>query len=252
MKKFRDFLGRPTVTAVLLALALVLLGGSTIGGTRAALTIQSRDYNSHVELYDLGVALEESNDGSSWTEVANHSKPRNNNGVLMNNLLGSDKKLLVGKKYTEMLRVVNKQKGTRPIDEYVRVAVYKYWVDADGNKTEKTAEMDSAWIKLDFAKPGSGWTIDTEKGSSTEERTVLYYSPILTGGAASTPFLNAITIDEAATHKVTKTESTVGGVTTITWTYDYNGMQFCIDVYVDAVQTHNVTDAKTSAWGVNK
>ena len=51
MKKFRDFLGRPTVTAVLLALALVLLGGSTIGGTRAALTIQSRDYNSHVELY---------------------------------------------------------------------------------------------------------------------------------------------------------------------------------------------------------
>ncbi len=249
MKKFRDFLSRPTVTAVLLALALVLLGGSTIGGTRAALTIQSRDYTSHVELYDLGVALEESNDGSTWTEVADYSKPRNNNGVLMKNLLGNDSKLLVGKKYTEMLRVVNKQRGTRPIDEYVRVAVYKYWVDADGNKTEKTAEMDSAWIKLNFVT-GNGWTIDGS--STTEERTVLYYSPILTGGAASAPFLSAITIDEAATHKVTKTESTVGGVTTITWTYDYNGMQFCIDVYVDAVQTHNVTDAKTSAWGVNK
>ena len=249
MKKFRDFLSRPTVTAVLLALALVLLGGSTIGGTRAALTIQSRDYTSQVEVYDLGVALQESNDGSNWNEVADHSKPRNNNGVLMTNLLGNDQKLLVGKKYTEMLRVVNKQRGTRPIDEYVRVAVYKYWVDENGQKTEKTAEMDSDWIKLNFVT-GNGWTID--ESSSTEERTVLYYSPVLAGGAASAPFLNAITIDEAATHKVTKTESTVNGVTTITWTYDYNGMQFCIDVYVDAVQTHNVTDAKTSAWGVNK
>ena len=249
MKKFRDFLGRPAVTAALLVLALVLLGGSTLGGTRAALTIQSRNYNSHVELYDLGVALQESNDGSSWKEVADYSKPRNNNGVLMQNLLGSDDKLLVGKKYTEMLRVVNKQKGTQPIDEYVRVAVYKYWIDESGNKTEKTAEMDSAWIMLDFAT-GNGWSIDTD--SSTEERTVLYYSPILAAGAASTPFLNSVTIDEAATHKVTKTESTVGGVTTITWTYDYNGMQFCLDVYVDAVQTHNAADAKTSAWGVNK
>lgn len=246
MKKFRDFLSRPTVTAVLLALALVLLGGSTIGGTRAALTIQSRDYTSHVELYDLGVALEESNDGSTWTEVADHSKPRNNNGVLMTNLLGNDSKLLVGKKYTEMLRVVNKQRATRAIDEYVRVSVYKYWLDKDGSKT---AEMDSDWIKLNFVT-GNGWTID--ESSSTEERTVLYYSPVLAGGAATPAFLNAITIDEAATHKVTKTESTVDGVTTITWTYDYNGAQFCIDVYVDAVQTHNVTDAKVSAWGVNK
>lgn len=252
MKKFRDFLGRPTVTAVLLALALVLLGGSTIGGTRAALTIQSRDYTSHVELYDLGVALQESNDGSNWATVASYD-PNNlrAKGVLMQNLLGSDSKLLVGKKYTEMLRVFNglRPGGKQPIDEYVRVSVYKYWVDANGNKTEKTAEMDSAWIKLNFVT-GNGWTIDGS--STTEERTVLYYSPILAANTASAPFLSAITIDEAATHKVTKTESTVGGVTTITWTYDYNGMQFCIDVYVDAVQTHNVTDAKISAWGVNK
>ena len=252
MKKFRDFLGRPTVTAVLLALALVLLGGSTIGGTRAALTIQSRDYNSQVEVYDLGVELQESNDGSTWDTVASYDpKDLRKKGELMTKMKGSDEKLLVGKKYTEMLRVYNGRRpgGAQPIEEYVRVSVYKYWVDEKGNKTEKTAEMDSAWIKLDFAT-GNGWSIDDS--STTEERTVLYYSPILAPNTASAPFLNAITIDEAATHKVTKSENTVDGVTTITWTYDYNGMQFCIDVYVDAVQTHNVTDAKISAWGVNK
>ena len=248
MKKFREFLSRPTVTVTLLALALVLLAGSTVGGTRAALTIQSRDYNSHVELYDLGVALQESNDGSSWTTVATYAKPRDNHDVLMQHLLGTDSKLIAGKKYPEMLRVYNlpKAAGTQAIDEYVRVAVYRYWLDPSGNKTPA---LDSAWIKLEFAN-GDGWSIDS--ASTTEERTVLYYSPVLAGGTASTPFLKSVTIDEAATKAVTKTESTVGNVTTITWTYDYNGYQFCLDVYVDAVQTHNVADAKTSAWGVNK
>ena len=246
MKKIQEFLSRPTVTVTLLALALVLLVGSTVGGASAALTIQSNYYNSRVELYDLGVALQESNDGVTWNRVADYTKPRDNNGVLMENLLGSDPKLIAGKKYTEMLRVYNMPKGAQPIDGYVRVSVYKYWLDPNGNKTPA---LDSDWIKLDFAT-GNGWTIDTD--STTEERTVLYYNAILRGEAASPPFLNAITIDEAATHEVTMTESSAGGVTTITWTYDYNGYQFCLDVYVDAVQTHNVADAKNSAWGVNK
>lgn len=249
MKKFRDFLSRPAVTATLLALALVLLSGSTLGGARAALTIQSRNYNSHVELYDLGVALQESNDnGSNWKTVATYAKPRNNNNALMQNLLGSDSKLIAGKKYPEMLRVYNMPKagGTQAIDEYVRVAVYKYWLDPSGNKTPA---LDSEWIKLEFVT-GNGWSIDDS--SSTEERTVLYYSPVLAGGTASAPFLKSVTIDEKATKAVTKTETQEGNVTVITWTYDYNGYQFCLDVYVDAVQTHNVSDAKTSAWGVVK
>ena len=91
-----------------------------------------------------------------------------------------------------------------------------------------------------------------DASSSTEERTVLYYSPILKGGSASEPFLRSITIDEDTVKQMRRSEKTEGGVTTITWTYDYNGYQFCLDVYVDAVQTHNVADAKTSAWGVNK
>ena len=92
----------------------------------------------------------------------------------------------------------------------------------------------------------------TQSDRIKEERTVLYYSPVLAGGTASAPFLKSVTIDEKATKAVTKTETQEGNVTVITWTYDYNGYQFCLDVYVDAVQTHNVADAKTSAWGVNK
>ena len=239
MKRVREFLSRPAVTAVLLVLALVLLGGSTLGGARAALTIQSDYYNSHAEVYDLGVALQESNNGSTWREVSGSK-------ALMKNLLGSDTKLKVGKKYTEMLRVVNKPRGNDPIEEYVRVSVYKYWIDELGRKFP---EMDSDWIELEFLT-GNGWTID--RGSTTEERTVLYYGSILESGQSTAPFLRSITINEAALRKVTKTQNTVGNVTTITWTYDYNGKRFCLDVYVDGVQTHNAADAKISAWGVNK
>ena len=239
MKIIREFLSKPAVTAVLLVLALALLGGSALGGARAALTIQSNYYNSHVDVYDFGVALELSNDGNSWTEVSGDN-------ALLTNLLGSDSKLKAGKKYTEMLRVVNKPKGEDPIDEYVRVSVYKYWIDENGTKFP---EMNSDWIKLEFLT-NNGWSIDGD--STTAERTVLYYSPILPSGSVSTPFLASVTIDRDAVRKVTKTVGSVNGVTTIEWTYDYNGKQFCLEVYVDGVQTHNVDAAKTSAWGVNK
>jgi hypothetical protein len=37
---------------------------------------------------------------------------------------------------------------------------------------------------------------------------------------------------------------------TITTTYKYDGVEFHVDVEVDAVQTHNAEDAIRSAWGV--
>ena len=36
---------------------------------------------------------------------------------------------------------------------------------------------------------------------------------------------------------------------TITTTYKYDGVQFCVDVTADAVQEHNAQDAIKSAWG---
>ena len=240
MKKFRDFLSRPTVTAVLLALALVLLGGSTIGGIAAAPRYESLIQDTEMNLKHIGVALYEN--GVFVPE----------DGKLLQDLLkrnGNDANPKVGKKYSEVLTV----KNTGTIDEYVRVTVYKYWKvkesDVPNASLVKTAEMDANWIELGFVE-GNGWTIDHE--SDTEERTVLYYATPLAPEQTSTPFLDSITIKEEPTHKVTKTESTVGGVTTITWTYDYNGAQFCLEAHVDGVQTHSAGYAKISAWGVNK
>ena len=38
---------------------------------------------------------------------------------------------------------------------------------------------------------------------------------------------------------------------TITTIYKYDGVEFHVDVEVDAVQTHNAQDAIRSAWGVD-
>ena len=221
MKKFRDFLSRPSVTVALLALALVLLGGSTLGGARAALTVESQDYNSRITTNSIDVGL-----------VENGTLVRDNKLVLL-----GQEKLAVGKTYSESLAVRN----TGEYEEYVRVTVYKYWLDEKGNKYP---DMDSEWIKLNFAK-NSGWTIDGD--STTEERTVLYYASPLASGATSNAFLESFFIDKGAGRLVTQTEGNV-----IHTTYVYNGKSFCLDVYVDGVQTHSADKAKLSAWGVNK
>ncbi len=233
MKKFRELISRPFVTVALFALALVLLGGSTVGGARAALTVESDLYNSQVETYNIDVALLENGD-----EVEDE---------LFTKLLGEGESLKIGKKYNEELRVLN----TGRIDEYVRVSVYRYWLqkDPETGKMVKTPAMDSKWIKLDFAT-GNGWSIDD--ASSTEERTVLYYADPLTANVPlSEPFLTSFTIDESAARLVTWEDKQADGVIVRTTNYVYNGSEFCVEVHVDGVQTHNADKAKLSAWGVN-
>ena len=231
MKKFREFLSRPAVTIALLVLALALLTGSTLGGVRAALTDESEYFNTEVATAQLGVQVYENGAKAEGSKV------------LLKDLLerAGDTKLKAGKKYAELLSAYNSGNA----DEYVRAIVYKYWLDEKG---EKYPDMDSKWIILEFGQ--EGWTIDED--SSTEERTILYYSEILAPGEESDPFVTGITINDAATRVVSSTETDENGVTTITTSYVYNGKSFCIDVYVDGVQTHSVDEAKTSAWGVNK
>ena len=234
MKKFRDLISRPSVTAALFALALVLLGGSTVGGTRAALTVESEVYTSQVKTSTIDVALVETVDDEDTLVTGS--------GALFTKLLGKDetgkdKPLIIGKKYVESLSV----KNTGAIDEYVRVTVYKYWLDKD---KQKAPDLKSKWIDLGFVT-GNGWSID--EGSSTEERTVLYYANPLARDDQSTPFLNSITIKEDAARTVTQT-----GAGEIITTYVYEGCSFCVEVHVDGVQTHNADQAKLSAWGVNK
>lgn len=245
MKKIREFLSRPAVTAVLFALALLLLGSSTVGGARAALNIQSEYYNSEVEVLDIGVALvEDQGEGGIQNFVVVSGK-----GGLMGidspiaKMIKADGKLYAEKAYPETLAVRN----TAKINEYVRVEVYKYWLDENGNKYP---DMDSSWIRLNFGKD-NGWTIDDTAGSSTEERTILYYSEILAPGEDTTPFLESIVIDKQATRIVEESQLTANNTQVIKWEYVYNGKQFCLEVLVDGVQDHNVDHAKLSAWGVN-
>ena len=56
MKRPRKLLS-PVVTMVLFAVAVVMLLGSSIGGTRAALTYYSETYTSRLQMYDIGVTL---------------------------------------------------------------------------------------------------------------------------------------------------------------------------------------------------
>lgn len=232
MKKFREFLSKPAVTAVLLVLALALLAGSTIGGIRAALTRESDYYTTEVTTAEMGVVVYE------------NGKEVEGSGALLKDLLerAGDTKIKAGKKYEELLTAYN----SGDADAYVRAIVYKYWLDEEGNKYP---DMDSQWIQLGFGTD-KGWTVDEE--SSTEERVVLYYSEILPAGEESEAFITSITINDAATRIVTSQETDEDGVTTITNTYFYNGKSFCVDVRLDAVQTHSGSDAKISAWGVDK
>ena len=80
---------------------------------------------------------------------------------------------------------------------------------------------------------------------------MLYWPQILPVGASTAAFSDTIAIDSSITSKVTTETKTEGGVTTTTTTFNYDGVEFHLEVDVDAVQTHNAADAIKSAWGVD-
>ncbi len=213
------------VSIVLLIVAVIMLLIGGIGGARAALT-ESDTHNATLEMKDLSVVLQE-----NGTDV-------NDEGELLSKLLGADTSLKVGKKYSEVLTVKND--GT--IDEYVRVILYKYWTDGEG----KAVDLDPELIKLGL---GADWKVDDS--ASTPERTVLYYTEPLAAGDTSEAVLESITIDSKLATMVTMGDPVTSedGVTTVEYTYKYNGLKFGLKAEVDGVQTHNAEDAIKSAWG---
>lgn len=251
MQKKRKALRGRTATFLLAGLAVVLLLGSGIGSARAALQIYSDYYEARVGMYDIGITLTENGKAIAVRDYAKQmaqgeasSGWTTKSGALLENMLEeSDGRLVPERKYTEELSVVN----SGSIPEYVRVCIYRYWVDpeapadAEGNE-QKVTEMDPDWIKLELDE--SGWW--RNEAECTDECTVLYYrSALPTGGAAA--FCKSITIDGAVA-KVTKEEVSDGIVRT---TYDYEGKKFVLEVDADAVQNHNAADAVRSAWGVD-
>ncbi len=232
---------RRKVTYGLLVLAVVMLLASAVGSTRAALTYYSENYTAEITVSQIGVSLLENGEtGSSRDYNKNKWNETGNNGsasaVLLKNMLKKDEKLALNKKYDEKLSVKNS--GT--IDEYTRVRIYKYWVNPDGSKV---TALSPDLIDLHLVNQ-ENWV---KNPKSTKECTELFYKGILKAGAQSKPFADTIRIDKKVASEV-KTEKNGNVITT---TYKYDGVQFKVDVEVDAVQTHNAQDAIRSAWGVD-
>ena len=214
----------PLMTALLFVLAVGLIGFGGINAVQAAPTINSRDFGAQVQLASISTQLVEENAGGSKVVAAKGVEVP----LIADGLVPKGEKFKIGKRYDEKLSVANN--GT--IDEYVRVTVYKYWVDAEGNRIKKT-DLDPKLIELEFDT--SKWTIDTE--ASTEERTVLYYQGTLAAGDETAPLTKSIKISPVTLGKVATGE------------YSYEGVEFQLKAVVDAVQTHNGNDAMVGAWG---
>lgn len=284
MKAFKKWITSPAATIILFAAAAGLLLFSTISGVRAALQYVSENYTGHVEMYDIGVSLREKCQTGDSRIVAyrNHIKNSEDQwneveggvGKLLEEkyFLGDDPELVIGKTYPEEISVEN----TGNIDEYVRVTLYRYWTDPEGNKVfepntkgSSTQGLSPALIDLNLVNENV-WLLD--ESASTEERLVFYYAKMLgkqdgstsvetlqtkDADSVSLPLCDSITIDKSIADKVTQTETVVDkneeGVThtKITTKYDYDGWKFCLEAEVDAVQNHNIVDAAKSAWGVD-
>ncbi len=236
------------VTYVLFALAVVLLIGSTIGSTRAALTYYSENYTAEITVSQIGVTLLENGklvssrdyDNVDWNIQTNRGRNDTARGALLQNMLGKDEKLVLNKTYSEKLSVKNS--GT--IDEYVRVRVYRYWTKKnDSGQDVKITSLSPDLIDLNLVN-GDKWVKSPHESAECME---LYYKGILPAGGETELFADGIRIDgEVAGEAIVETKGD-----TITTTYKYNGVEFHVDVEVDAVQTHNAQDAIKSAWGVD-
>ena len=278
-------------TLALLAATVLLFGGGSFTGTKAALTYFSNDYTAEFSLDHLQVHLIEngvdvchgendiytvhrgdSNDGSMAEDATKNKKYKGNLVEYLgytndqhteetpSYTLGTPGKVEPGRTYKEEISAKN---GSN-IDQYVRLTVKKYWVKTGDNTTSKDTTMDPKWIKLSYNGEDyntDGWKENTQE-STTESRT-FYLLNVLKGGdgkegGESSPLLfNELTIDgkvaDLKCTETTKKESTPGGanVTVITYKYDYDGYTFFIEADVQAIQTHNANDAIGALWGVS-
>lgn len=233
----------PKSVLAMLVTALVLLAFSTVGAARAALKYFSETYTGQFETYHIGVQLRENGDVSASKKWSSGSWAVEGSAKVLGDITSFE----FGKTYKEELTVSNNGE----IKEYVRATIYKYWVDANGNKQ---VDLDPSYIQLEL-NTDDGWIIDTAYSETADhpERIVMYYTEPLAVGDETTAFMKSIKVDHAVKAVATqKTDTkTVEGktVTTITTTYTYDDKFFALEVQVDGVQTHNAEDAIKSAWG---
>lgn len=261
MKKIRR---SPVVAGLLFLLAVVLLFAGSVGGTQAALQIYSSDYISAFELDHIGITLYENGTPVSFRnygDAAASGFTEKQDGDLVLKTLEDDPSFQIGRKYPFVITC----KNTGTIDHYLRVTVYKYWVQVgEGEKfglkgwfhglssnTKKLLDKEKhspATIHLGYngseGYNSSAWAKDPD--SSTAERDVYYYTGILPVGGETAPLFDTLWVDSSVAKSVIT--ETVGSLTT--YTYAYDGYGFVVQAEADAVQTHNARAAIRSAWGL--
>lgn len=245
MRKIKDFLFKP---AFLLSVSAVLLVMSTLGSAQAALTYYSENYSAQVSVDSIGVTLWENDNKISYRDYQHQGDQWNEQrGQLLEYLKADDGKykIIPGREYEEKISVEN----SGDMDTYVRVILYKDWQNKKG---ERDTTLSPELIELNLLKD-QGWTVDEK--ASTRERTVLYYTRILSAKEKSSPLSGTLKISSDIAKKVkeTVTSKQVNGkeYKTITTEYLYDGYQFNLTAEVDAVQTHNAQEAIKSAWGID-
>lgn len=239
----------PLKPALLLGAAAVLLLGSTVGSTRAALTYYSEEYSAQVSMSSIGVALFENDEKtpvSSRKYTEDGRWETTGDGELLENMLEEGGKPVPGVKYREELSVAN----TGSIDTFVRVIVSRYWTDENGNKT---TELSPELIRLNPANTDK-WIYDESSDSPdySPERMVFYYAEALPSGMKTEPLSESLQIDPSIAKEITmRSVEEPNGVTRYIYEYKYDGYSFNLEAEVNAVQTHNAAEAIKSAWGVD-
>lgn len=259
--RIRNILLSPATSVVMFLVAAALLLISGIGGARAALTYFSETLASQYGMYHIGVTLMENGEDVSYRNYSGESDGTwdEATGVLLGKMLGEGEELKIGKAYPEKIRVRNSSgENTRDnaegINQFVRVSLYKYWLDKSPSdpSAEKLPDLDPSVIDLHLVNTtdqGGPWILD--ESASTPERQVLYYNALLKNGEETPDLTDTLTIKNMVAKKVTQSVKTSDDGKTITTTYDYDGKCFCIEATVDAVQQNNANEAVPSAWGRN-
>ena len=265
MKKVRSFFRTPMGTTFLFMLAVLTLMTGTIGGVRATPQIFNPDfYYGGVELQEIGITLvENGTDISSRDYLKDNEDFVTTQGALLENMFQGVKdptgnevgELVIGYPYTEELSVRN----SGEIPEYIRVSVYKYWIDSSGNKNDT---IPIEFIDLNFVTDETdknGWVIDQldskpdaiDSDSNTRERTMLYYKYVVPGqGGSTSNFTDTLTIDPQIIDYAEKVYPDPSNPNSWTWSWVADGNTFQIEVEADAVQNHNAKAAIKSAWGL--
>lgn len=228
----------PILYVAIFAVSFILLSMTVVGGARAAL-ITSTSYENALDTHYIGVTLNEngaiaaSKDYNSSNNTWDHTEKQILRSVSDN--------FVVGKKYEDSLTV----KNSGDIDEFVRVVVYRYWTKKVNGVDTKDNTKDPTLIDISFNTEESenGKWIQGPK-SDNGERIILYYSKALKKGEETPSFFNSLMINKDLMNKYIVNEDG-------TYSFEYNGYSFKVEVQVDGVQKAHAEDAVKSAWGVS-